>query len=194
MEGTPEEREDAIRIRFDAGDLRGAITAAIEGYGPELFGFLNGLTRDRDRAADVFGATCERLWRGLPRFRWDSPFRVWAYAIARNEFLRSLRRRSGEGPRVPLSGLTSALVEQVRSTTPAHRSPAVLDAFVRIRAQLDPDDHILLGLRIDREMSWPEIAKVLGGDDADVERDAATLRKRFERLKQKLRELTLEAR
>lgn len=186
--------ENAIRIRFDAGDLRGAITVAIDGYGGELFGFLVGLTRDRDKAGDVFGATCERLWRGLPSFRWDGPFRVWAYTVARNEFLRSLRRRAGEGSRIPLSELASALVEQVRTTTPAYRKPAVQDAFARIREQLDPDDHILLGLRIDREMSWPEIARVLGSAAAEIERDAATLRKRFERLKQKLRELTHEAR
>jgi RNA polymerase sigma-70 factor, ECF subfamily len=182
-----EDPELGIRSRFDTGDLRSAITVAIDAYGGELFGFLVALTRDRDRAGDVFGATCERLWRGLPSFRGDSPFRVWAYAVARNEFLRSLRRRAGEGPQVPLSALTSALVERVRSTTPAHRKPAVQGAFARIRAQLDPDDHMLLGLRIDREMSWPEIAQVLG-------LEAATLRKRFERLKQKLRELTHEVR
>ena len=181
------EVEEAIRTRFDAGDLRGAITVAIDAYGGELFGFLVALTRDRDRAGDVFGATCERLWRGLPTFRWDSPFRVWAYAVARNEFLRSLRRRAGQGAQVPLSAVASALLEQVRSTTPPHEKPAVQDAFARIREQLDPDDHMLLGLRIDREMSWPEIAQVLRAEPA-------TLRKRFERLKQKLRELTIEAR
>jgi RNA polymerase sigma-70 factor, ECF subfamily len=193
MVRAPHALEDRIRSRFDAGDLRGAITVALDGYGPEIFGFLIGLTRDRDKAGDVFGATCERLWRGLPSFRWGSPFRVWAYAVARNEFLRSLRRRSGEGARVPLSALASELAERVRSTVPAYEQPAVQDAFSRIREQLEPDDHILLGLRIDREMSWPEIARVLGDGEA-VERDAATLRKRFERLKQKLRELTREAR
>ena len=56
------------------------------------------------------------------------------------------------------------------------------DRIARIREQLSPEDHMLLGLRLDRQLAWSEIAQVLGYD-------AATLRKRFERLKVKLRAL-----
>jgi RNA polymerase sigma-70 factor, ECF subfamily len=49
---------------------------------------------------------------------------------------------------------------------------------------------MLLGLRLDRQMGWTDIARVLGtGDEATLTRDAATLRKRYERLKDRLREL-----
>ena len=41
-------------------------------------------------------------------------------------------------------------------------------------------------LRIDRELEWEEIAAVLAADGVEV--NAATLRKRFERLKERLRE------
>ena len=37
-----------------------------------------------DILQDVFSALCERVWRKLPEFRWQSSFRTWAYAIARN--------------------------------------------------------------------------------------------------------------
>lgn len=188
--------EDRIRERFTSGDLDGAMAAAIEGYGAELFGFLVGLTRDHDRASDVFGSTCERLWRGLPTFRWDSSFRVWAYAVARNEFLRSLRHTTRERKQVPLSRASqlSVMAERARASTPAYKRTDVKDAFARVREQLAPEDHMLLGLRLDKRMAWNEIAAVLGsGDPARLARDAATLRKRFERLKSRLRELTREA-
>lgn len=53
-----------------------------------------------------------------------------------------------------------------------------------------PEDRMLLVLRLDREMSWTEVARVLTDDaaDADVSREAARLRKRFERVKAKLAE------
>jgi RNA polymerase sigma-70 factor (ECF subfamily) len=185
--------EGTVRARFDAGDLDGAMAAAIAGYGAELFGFLVGLSRDHDRAADLFGAACERLWRGLPAFRWDSSFRVWAYTIARNEFLRSLRHVTRERKQVPLSRASqlSAMAARARATTPPYRRTEVKDAFARLREQLAPEDHMLLGLRLDKRMAWSEIAAVLG--TGDVARDAAKLRKRYQRLKTRLRELAREA-
>ena len=58
---------------------------------------------------------------------------------------------------------------------------------------LDPDDRLLLILRLDREMSWNDIADVYAdereGDDGDRRRTAAKLRKRFERIKARVAEL-----
>jgi RNA polymerase sigma-70 factor (ECF subfamily) len=182
--------EAEIRGRFDAGDLDAAMTAAVAGYGNEIFGFLVGLVADTDRASDIFGATCERLWKGLAKFRWQSSFRVWAYTIARNEFMRAGRRHGAHAKRaVPLSNVPSVrlAIDRVRSATPVFQRTEVHEALARVRETLEPEDHMLLGLRLDRRMSWNEIAEVLGdGDPAHRTRDAAMLRKRFERLKERL--------
>ncbi len=185
------ELEARVRERCEAGDIDGGLTAAIEGYGPELYGFLLGLAHDRTRADDAFAAACERMWKGLPAFRWTSTLRVWAYQIARNEFLRAMRDVTRARRQVPLSQVPSVNLafERVRSTTPPHEQTAVKDRFAELRASLDPDDHMLLGLRIDRRMSWSEIVDILGsGDPATATREAAGLRKKFERLKERLRE------
>jgi RNA polymerase sigma-70 factor (ECF subfamily) len=184
--------EATLKQRFDAADLDGTMSAAIEGYGGELYGFLVGLARDQARADDVFGATCERLWRALPKFRWDSSFRVWAYTIARNEFLRSTRETAKARRQVAVSQIASiqAAIDRARSTTPVYKKTDVKDRFAKAREQLEPDDHMLLGLRLDRQLAWLDIARVLGsGDDKALTKEAAALRKRFERLKVKLREL-----
>lgn len=191
-----QEVEADVRRCFEAGDLDGAMTAAVEGFGPELFGFLLGLTRDHDRASDVFGATCERMWRGLPSYRWDCPFPVWAYTIARHEFLRSTRTSARERKQVALSQAPSVLaaVDRVRTGTPLHQRSEVKEVLARVRDGLDPDDHMLLGLRLDRKMAWTDIARVLGtGDPQQVTREAAALRQRFARLKKRLRELVRDA-
>jgi RNA polymerase sigma-70 factor, ECF subfamily len=178
--------EADIRQLADEGDTNGAMTIALRGYGPELLGFLTGLARDRDEADELFGALCEKLWRALANFRWDSTFRVWAYASARNEFLNA-RRFAHNKQKVPLDSRpeVEALVQQVRSTTPPYQRTDVKDAFAELRATLDPDDQMLLGLRVDRDLAWPEVASILGAE-------APALRKRYERLTKRLREMARE--
>jgi RNA polymerase sigma-70 factor, ECF subfamily len=189
--------EADVKRRFDAGDLDGALSTAIDAYGSELFGFLVGLARDRAHADDVFGALCERLWKGLPAFRWQSTFRVWAYTVARNEFLRSTRRSAVAKREVPMShvGSVQQAIDRVRTATPVYQRTDIKDRFAKVREQLEPDDHMLLGLRLDRRLGWTEIARILGsGDDAALARESAALRKRFERLKVRLRELVTDSR
>lgn len=188
--------EAELRRRFDAGDLQAVATTAIRGYGPELYGFLVGLARDADAAAEIFAGMCEKLWKGLPGFRWDSSLRVWAYAITRHHFHHWTRDRDKQRRQVPLSDAPqlSELVVQVRTTTAQHLRTEVKDGFAKLRATLEPDDQLLLGLRLDGAMAWNDIARVLAGDDSATPsvREVAALRKRFERIKKQLRELAIE--
>ncbi|HET9990941.1 MAG TPA: sigma-70 family RNA polymerase sigma factor [Kofleriaceae bacterium] len=180
-----------IRTRCDAGNFDGALALALELYADELFGFINGLARDRTQAEDAFSAACERMWKGLSKFRWDSTFRVWAYRIARNEFLRVAKGRARKKT-VPLSEVPSiqVAVARVRSATPVYERTEVKQKLAELRLQLDPEDHMLLGLRIDRKLAWADIAKVLAQTDAEpTARELAALRKKFERLKARLREV-----
>jgi RNA polymerase sigma-70 factor (ECF subfamily) len=57
---------------------------------------------------------------------------------------------------------------------------------------------MLLILRVDRGMDWRDLAAAMGDENAplegaDLDREAARLRKRFERIKDRLRELAREA-
>lgn len=59
-----------------------------------------------------------------------------------------------------------------------------------LRDELAEDDRALLVLRVDRDLSWREIAQVLGGgDEENLDREAARLRKRFQLVKDQLRRL-----
>ena len=67
-----------------------------------------------------------------------------------------------------------------------------------LREKLTPEEQTLLILRVDRQMSWRDIATVMHDeeagepDEAELKRNAAALRKRFERVKNNLRELARE--
>jgi RNA polymerase sigma-70 factor (ECF subfamily) len=186
--------EQRIRSSLDAKDLRAAATIAVEGYGPEVLGFLISLLRDENDAADAFSQTCADLWSGLARFEGRSSFRTWLYVLARHaatRLRRSPHRRSGRN--VPISEVTD-IAEAVRSRTMPHLLTAVKDRFAAIRDALPEEDRALLVLRVDRKMSWNDIALVLYPDDPPEElaRASARLRKRFQLLKDEIRTLARE--
>ncbi len=192
----PDADEAGIKAAWDRKDFNAAISTALDRYGDELFGFLTALARDQTQAEDAFSAACERMWRGLPAFRWESTLRVWAYRIARNEFLRTTRDVARARKGVPISQVASIqkAVDRARTTTPPHERTEVKDRFAELRAELEPEDLMLLGLRIERKMAWADIAKVLAAAEEEPRdtppdaREIATLRKRFARLKDRLRE------
>jgi RNA polymerase sigma-70 factor, ECF subfamily len=55
----------------------------------------------------------------------------------------------------------------------------------RLRAMLTPEERTLLVLRLDRDLSWREVAIVLEEEQGEPVEEAA-LRKRFERVKERL--------
>ncbi len=168
-------------------DLTAAATAAIEGYGPGVFGYLCTLL-DGDDAHDAFSMWAEDLWRGLPGFRRECSLRAWAFRLAWHAACR-LRRDPyrARGQRLP-SSAASRLAASIAASNIATGSR--LEGLRRIRAKLPPEDQTLLVLRVDRELEWEEVAAVLSEEGGPV--TAAALRKRFERLKERLAQLARE--
>jgi RNA polymerase sigma-70 factor (ECF subfamily) len=70
----------------------------------------------------------------------------------------------------------------------------VKSRMAELRQHLPPDDQALLVLRVNRRLDWREIAHIMldgaeTADDAVLAREAARLRKRFQLVKERLREL-----
>jgi RNA polymerase sigma-70 factor, ECF subfamily len=187
----PDALEEAASAACRAGDFRLATTLVVRGYGGEILGFLGAVTRDVAVAEDVFSRFCEDVWRGLPAFRWESSLRTWCYLLARHARIRHFKR--AKLPVVEVDDELDNLVAAVRTETASYLRSEVRDALHEARAQLDADDQTLLILRVNRTLSWQEIARVMIEqdevvDDAVLVRKAAALRKRFERIKQTIRE------
>ena len=79
----------------------------------------------------------------------------------------------------------------MRTTTAAHLKSEVKDKLAQLRTSLDPAEQTLLVLRVDREMSWQDIAVVMSAEGETV--SAPALRKRFERLTDRIRKLAQDA-
>ncbi|HET8540854.1 MAG TPA: sigma-70 family RNA polymerase sigma factor [Anaeromyxobacter sp.] len=182
----PLDAEARIGALLAAGDERGAATEAMRAFGPKILGYLRSILRDEADAGDAFSVWAEHLWRGIRSFRGDSSFRTWAFKIAYNAALNVRNeawRRLGRGFE---PGEASRLAEEIRTKT-AVREERQRTRLEEIRAQLTPEEQTLLTLRIDQQLSWDEIAAVLSANGDPV--DPAALRKRFQRLKERLAEM-----
>ena len=183
----------AIRQTAEAGDFSAAATRAIESYGSEVYRFLVSFHRDEARADEVFAVWCSQVWEKLEGFKWQSSFRTWAFSVARHAALHHRRGAMNDARRAqPLddAGPAAALAEVVRSRTRPYLRTEIKDRFAELRAELPEEDRMLLGLRLDRELPWRDVAEIMAPDECASEggdkKVAARLRKRFEALKERL--------
>jgi RNA polymerase sigma-70 factor (ECF subfamily) len=109
------------------------------------------------------------------------------HVIARNRLRSGWGRKQRAAHVLPME-LVDEIAAAAKTTTVECLRPEARARVERLRQLLDEDDRTLLLLRVDREMPWRDIARVMADDDEPPDRGAARLRKRFERVKQRLRD------
>jgi RNA polymerase sigma-70 factor (ECF subfamily) len=173
--------EGRVRACLERRDRHGAATLLVRGYGPRILGYQRAVLRDEAAAADAFSQFCEFLWRQLDQWRGESALLTWLYHLAWGAVQRQAddpfrRRRIRLG-----TSEMNGLAQEVLSSATRFVDEAQA-GLLRLREQLTPEEQTLLILRVDRDLGWRDVALVLGGR-------VAALRKRFERLKEKVRQL-----
>lgn len=188
-ESGPTAADLSARELARGGDSSGAATILIREHGPGVLGWPWAMTSSAAEADDVFATVCERLWKTIPSFDWTRSPRTWLHVVGHNVVIDRARRARTK-QEVPLA-LAPPIAALVASTTADFRTTTAKDRLQQLRQALDPEDRTLLILRVDRQLSWIDIARVLDGSkatDAHLRRTSARIRKRFERLKVKLRD------
>jgi RNA polymerase sigma-70 factor (ECF subfamily) len=183
------EVEKRVQALLGKADHRGAASEAIRGFGPKVLGYLRSILRDDEDAADAFGHFAEDLWRGIPGFRGESSFKTWCFKLAwcaamhvRSDAWKRLGRRLDTSE-------ASRLADEVRTRSVVRVEKQRLN-LDRLRETLSAEEQTLLFLRLDQGLEWTEVAEVLSAAGPAVE--ATTLRKRYERLKERLARLVRE--
>lgn len=193
-ENADDEADVELRALVDSGDLEGAATKFMARYGGDVLAYLAVRFRDHPSASEAFSEFAEDFWRGLGGFQWRTSLRSWAYTLARNaanRHLRSTRRREAHLVR---PDRTPDCAQERRPSTAAYLRTEVKRRMRELRSRLPSDDQALLVLRIDKGLSWNELAAIFSGEgdalqEADMHRWAGRLRKRFSAIKRRLRAL-----
>jgi len=148
--------ERLLVVRAQAGD-EAALVELIERYSPRLRYFLRKMLSSADGAEDALQDVWLDVFRHLPRLADPQALVAWLYRIARDKAFGRLRKMRGVEQTVD-----SASVIDVAADEEGEFSP---DDAACIHAALDelpPEQREVLVLRFLEEMSYEEIARVVG--------------------------------
>lgn len=178
--------EDEIGRSLATGAVREAVARIVRGYGPEILGYLAAVLKNESDGEEAFGLFCEELLKTLGTFERRCSARTWAYRIAWHCAQKLADDPHRRRARRLATDEVSGLIAGVRSSSLPYLKDSARVWLQKVRESLSPEEQTLLVLRIDRELSWREVALVMTAGGEEIEE--AALRKRFDRLKQKLQQ------
>ena len=186
------EAEAQLFDLLQSGDKDQVATTVVERYGPEVCRYLASMARDHDLAAEAFSMASEDLWTSLDSFQGRCSLRTWFFRLGTHSLSR-LRRRPDQQARrrKPLSQI-GEVAARIRTETAPHLRTENKLRLRQLREQLTEEEQQLILLRIDRNLDWKDIARILDAgdlDEAELKKSAAKLRQRFQTTKTRLRKL-----
>lgn len=148
---SPRPEEEALR-QAQAGDEQ-AFAVLVRRYGQPVLSLCYASTLDAAEAEDLAQEVFFAAWRGLPRFRGDSAFSTWLFALARNVCVDRARSAAAR-PR--LARQESVEVPEPERGPDSARETAL--AVVRAASSLSLSLRQALLLRDLQGLSYEEIA------------------------------------
>jgi RNA polymerase sigma-70 factor (ECF subfamily) len=128
-------------------------------YAPDVFRFSYCLCGERAAAEDITSETFVRAWNASGPIR-ASTAKAYLFAIARNCYLQSLRRRASRG------GLAAELDENLPDPAAGPEVRAAgrseLHCVLQALRALPETDRAVILLRAQEELSYEEIAQATG--------------------------------
>ncbi|HET9992324.1 MAG TPA: sigma-70 family RNA polymerase sigma factor [Kofleriaceae bacterium] len=190
-----DELDARTRALIERNEIERATERVLRAYGGELARWLRSILPSEADAQDAFSRMSEELWKSLPRFDGRCAVRTWCYMLARHAASR-VRSHPSKDRELLVSQIPSIQHAMTNAWSNSMvEAKRVRDVYAEIRATLEDEDQTLLALRVDRDLSWREIALVLLGEDAasdEIDKKAASLRKQFERVKERLKQLAAD--
>jgi len=178
--------DEPVLSLLRSGNAREAAAALIRAEGPAVLRYLRAVLRDEDLANDAFSLFAEWSWSAIESYRGESTVRTWSFGIAVNA-ARRVRDEAWHKHKERLkTGDASRLAEEVRTSSPRELERQA-DRLAELRQELSAEDQNLLVLRLDQRLTWDEVAAILA--EAGQSASPAGLRKRFERLKERIARL-----
>ena len=175
------DEERRIIAQVCAGDAN-AFEALVVAYQKQVYNLALRTVGNEEDAADMTQEVFLRAYRALGTFRGESKFSVWLYRLTTNvciDFLRAARRHLV----VPISGLDADGEEYTLDAPDPAKLPEeellAREEREELRAAmalLAPEQRLILSLRVENDLSYTDIAAVLGVREGTVKSRLARAR------------------
>ncbi len=137
---------------------RSAVSHLIERYEREIFYYIYRMTGHTEDARDLTQEVFIKVFKGISGFNGKSSFRTWLYKIATNHTLNFLTRRLPSGSASLLKDLADPSPTSLAMVERADLQDLLLKAIENLPRQ----QKAIMTLRIQEEMTYAEIAVVMG--------------------------------
>ena len=175
------DEERRIIAQVCAGDAN-AFEALVVAYQKQVYNLALRTVGSEEDAADMTQEAFLRAWRGLGSFQADSSLSTWLFRLTSNvciDFLRAARRHLV----VPISGLDADGEEYTLDAPDPAKLPEeellAREEREELRAAmalLAPEQRLILSLRVENDLSYTDIAAVLGVREGTVKSRLARAR------------------
>ena len=158
--------DESLARRGDAASF----AELYERHLPAVYRYVVGRVRSREEAEDLTSDVFRHVWLSRTRYGGHGTFRAWLFSIVRRTVADHYRRHQ------PVERLEPAIAERVLDQAPTPEDQVVQDERQRhLRHLLDglsQEQQEILGLRFAAELSYAEIAVVIGKREEAVKKIA----------------------
>jgi len=178
---------DAELVAQLQGGSEAAFRTLVERYQARIYRTVFALLRNQEEAEDVAQEVFVEVYQTIGRFRGEAALSTWLYRLATSRALKN-RRRAQAKKRFAFFTSLLGLDNEVLHEPPDHAHPLTLlegqqqlQLLLAHLARLPDQQQVAFTLRHEQELSYEQIAAVLGTTVAAVEsllfRARQTLRK-----------------
>lgn len=160
-----EERDEWLMAQVALGQ-REALEPLVRRYVGPLVGFIRRLVRDPHQAEDLFQDVFVAVWEKRRTYQFPRPFKPWLYMIALNK-CRAVFRAPTRPTQLPELD-AAALVADPATPGDVVVAAETTQLVARLIQQLPPQQRLVVALRIWEDLSYAEIARMVGRTEATV--------------------------
>jgi RNA polymerase sigma factor (sigma-70 family) len=159
--------DDFELIRHFQEGKRWAFDALMKRHEKRVYRLILGIVGDQESAADIVQETFIRAFGSLDRFQFRASFSTWVHRIAVNLCLSKLRR-DRLNPLQSLSELSNLLTSTFSRPGQDLATRELGQQIEEAVAALPPKQRAIFVMRQGEDLSYTEIAKVMGRSEGAI--------------------------
>jgi RNA polymerase sigma-70 factor (ECF subfamily) len=179
LEQQLEARDPDVRLMIQVrGDVVGAFETLVDRYQNRLAGIMFHLVGSKEEAEDLCQEVFLRIYKARKGYRPKAKFSTWLFTIANNLAMNHLRARGRKGSVAigdgghsgsqVMSPLSQRLMSREGTPSTEMRQAELADFVRQAMGTLGEDQRLAILLNKFEEMSYQEIADVMGRSPAAV--------------------------